>query len=198
MGPQWLLQLATVNRGSVIVAACAMRGNARQLVTPDTSQALAPCIVAMNEGHECLNSKVLDIPGVIQRANQEVVNIDKEINKLLEVIENLNKRRTRYMDRLLEAKRLYAIRKAELYEERRVEADRILRDEGFRNRILSRDGNQCRHCKSTQDLSIDHIVPIWSGGTNRESNLQVLCRPCNSRKGTRVEYSEPEFVVGTV
>lgn len=35
-------------------------------------------------------------------------------------------------------------------------------------------------------LSIDHIHPERHGGTLDEDNLQTLCRPCNSRKGSRV------------
>lgn len=45
----------------------------------------------------------------------------------------------------------------------------------------------CSWCGSPRDLTVDHIVPqaerpdlAWT-----ESNLQVLCRTCNSRKGTR-------------
>ena len=40
-------------------------------------------------------------------------------------------------------------------------------------------------CGAVDDLTIDHIVPRWAGGTNDLGNLQVLCRPCNSRKGIR-------------
>jgi hypothetical protein len=51
--------------------------------------------------------------------------------------------------------------------------------------ILERDGHYCRACGSTEDLTIDHIVPERLGGTLDPANLQVLCRTCNSRKGAR-------------
>ncbi len=40
-------------------------------------------------------------------------------------------------------------------------------------------------CGAADDLTVDHIVPRWAGGTKDLSNLQVLCRPCNSAKGIR-------------
>lgn len=32
---------------------------------------------------------------------------------------------------------------------------------------------------------VDHIVPLARGGPDTEENLQLLCRPCNLRKGAR-------------
>jgi len=53
--------------------------------------------------------------------------------------------------------------------------------------VMERDGARCQSCGSTADLAIDHkIVPWVEGGSSKDpSNLQVLCRSCNSRKGTR-------------
>ena len=52
-----------------------------------------------------------------------------------------------------------------------------------RREVLNRDRN-CRHCGSGNDLTLDHIVPYSKGGPDTVENLQVLCRPCNARKGT--------------
>lgn len=49
--------------------------------------------------------------------------------------------------------------------------------------VFRRDGYACVWCGSVSDLTVDHIHPVALGGTNDLSNLQTLCRPCNSRKG---------------
>jgi hypothetical protein len=49
--------------------------------------------------------------------------------------------------------------------------------------LAERDGYACQKCGTTKDLHIDHIVPVARGGTNDLSNLQFLCRSCNSAKG---------------
>lgn len=51
--------------------------------------------------------------------------------------------------------------------------------------IIKRDGFGCRHCGMVDDLSYDHITPKVKGGSNDIDNLQMLCKPCNSRKGAR-------------
>lgn len=44
---------------------------------------------------------------------------------------------------------------------------------------------QCRHCFTTENITIDHIKPLIKGGNNKLQNLQFLCQPCNSRKGVK-------------
>jgi len=46
---------------------------------------------------------------------------------------------------------------------------------------------KCEKCHTTEKLTIDHIIPISKGGTNDLSNLQLLCRSCNSRKRDKIE-----------
>ena len=38
---------------------------------------------------------------------------------------------------------------------------------------------QCAWCDATDDLVLDHIIPVMAGGTNRRANAQTLCRTCN-------------------
>jgi hypothetical protein len=62
-----------------------------------------------------------------------------------------------------------------------------------RERILLRDGSQCAYCGSTNNLQIDHIIPICRGGKENENNMQVLCRTCNLKKGKSINL-EPYFI----
>ena len=55
-----------------------------------------------------------------------------------------------------------------------------------RDEVFQRDGNECRRCGASEDLTLDHIHPWSIGGPDTPDNLQVLCRSCNSSKGDRV------------
>lgn len=51
--------------------------------------------------------------------------------------------------------------------------------------VMERDAYRCQHCGGHVDLCCDHIHPECFGGTATLSNLQTLCRSCNSKKGVR-------------
>lgn len=57
----------------------------------------------------------------------------------------------------------------------------------LRLEVYARDGFACLHCGTTERLSLDHIYPWSLGGPDTLENLQTLCRPCNSRKGAKVD-----------
>lgn len=50
-------------------------------------------------------------------------------------------------------------------------------------------GNRCAACRRKRTLTADHVVPLYHGGSDDISNIQPLCKPCNSRKGaTTIDY----------
>ena len=55
-------------------------------------------------------------------------------------------------------------------------------------------GMQCAYCGELAS-TIDHVMPLVRGGTNREGNLVPACRSCNSAKGPRTvtewKYGKP-------
>lgn len=53
----------------------------------------------------------------------------------------------------------------------------------MKQRIYERD-KVCQQCGTDKGpFQVDHIRPYSKGGWNEESNLQLLCAPCNARKG---------------
>lgn len=55
--------------------------------------------------------------------------------------------------------------------------------------VLSRHNGKCLSCGSTDDITMDHIIPVKRGGPNTKDNVQPLCRSCNSSKGTKtIDY----------
>ena len=58
-------------------------------------------------------------------------------------------------------------------------------DDEIKKQVRKRDGQRCLACGSTRMLEVDHIVPVYRGGSHDMDNLQTLCKVCNSRKATR-------------
>jgi hypothetical protein len=53
--------------------------------------------------------------------------------------------------------------------------------------ILRMYGGKCLRCSSTDRITMDHIRPLASLGSNWPHNLQPLCLSCNASKGARHE-----------
>jgi len=50
-------------------------------------------------------------------------------------------------------------------------------------RIYKAQRSKCACCKSKLiKYHVDHIIPLYLGGTNWPKNLQLLCPPCNQEK----------------
>jgi 5-methylcytosine-specific restriction endonuclease McrA len=56
----------------------------------------------------------------------------------------------------------------------------------LRRAVFERDGGRCVECGARFDLQYDHVIPVAFGGASTLENLQILCAPCNGRKGTRL------------
>lgn len=48
---------------------------------------------------------------------------------------------------------------------------------------------KCLRCGEVKPLTIDHIIPLSKGGLHTASNVQPLCKSCNSKKHTQsIDY----------
>lgn len=51
--------------------------------------------------------------------------------------------------------------------------------------VLRRDDFTCRYCRSKDhELTVDHVVPVALGGTDKPDNLVAACRDCNAGKSS--------------
>ena len=57
----------------------------------------------------------------------------------------------------------------------RLQRQRILR-------LWMNQGRSCAYCDAA-GTTVDHVVPLFRGGSNFEGNLVPACRPCNISKG---------------
>lgn len=73
------------------------------------------------------------------------------------------------------------------WRERQAPVSRAAIPADLRTLVYTRDGRSCQVCGTTEHLTLDHIHPKSLGGQDVLENLQTLCRPCNSRKGARIQ-----------
>lgn len=60
-------------------------------------------------------------------------------------------------------------------------------------RIKERDKHCCQFCGSNSQLDVHHIVYLSNWGTNQQSNLVTLCRPCHEAEhGREFDFGEPD------
>jgi 5-methylcytosine-specific restriction endonuclease McrA len=66
-----------------------------------------------------------------------------------------------------------------------------------RAKIKQRDCGLCQECKRCGCVTIgdvvDHIIPLWNGGSDEDDNKELLCNPCHDAKtaaeaGQRTAY----------
>jgi hypothetical protein len=79
-------------------------------------------------------------------------------------------------------KELLAKRIDRTYESLRKLANRVIRNQPIRRAVFERDGYKCKHCGTSEFLSVDHITPVRRNGNNSLDNFQTLCIRCNATK----------------
>lgn len=71
-----------------------------------------------------------------------------------------------------------------------------------RENIKQRDCGLCQACKrmgrATPGAVVDHIIPLWAGGSDEDGNKQLLCTPCHDAKtaqeaATRASGGSPSW-----
>lgn len=75
-----------------------------------------------------------------------------------------------------------------------------------RRAVIERDGKKCTVCGKTvvvksgksrrskdplNHLTLDHIVPLSTGGTSEFDNLRVCCRRCNMKRNSAPPPAPP-------
>ena len=60
-----------------------------------------------------------------------------------------------------------------------------------KKRVAAEQKWRCATCKQLLDetYELDHIKPLFKGGTNAESNLQALCKRCHAMKSAMEQMS---------
>jgi len=60
-----------------------------------------------------------------------------------------------------------------------------------RNEVIERDGKQCSNCRSwSRQLHLHHIKPLSKGGSNKLTNLKLLCEDCHSTEHGGRNFSD--------
>jgi len=49
--------------------------------------------------------------------------------------------------------------------------------------LLCKYGSKCLRCDAPGELTRDHVIPLYMGGSDAIDNIQPLCHRCNSAKG---------------
>lgn len=55
--------------------------------------------------------------------------------------------------------------------------------------------DKCFYCEATEELVLDHIIPVMSGGKRTRANAQTLCGPCNRWK---VKFVDKPYHLATL
>lgn len=106
--------------------------------------------------------------------------------KFLERIGSTHKRKKEVVvQRIL--KRVNGVRASLVTRSKKYEVECKATIEDLRELIYEAYGTPCKYCgrlMTIRNLVMDHTIPISKGGTSNKENLQIICKPCNTMKGS--------------
>ena len=79
------------------------------------------------------------------------------------------------------------VQKVDYYSSQEI-AKRVPVRKWYGEKLFVAQHGMCGMCKEHEkykNMDVDHIKPISKGGTNSLDNLQLLCRQCNAKKGSK-------------
>ncbi|MDE2811646.1 MAG: DNA methyltransferase [Gemmatimonadota bacterium] len=91
-------------------------------------------------------------------------------------------------DRIAEDRGLWGGANALLEPPKRTDMGTLPNYRTHRHRLYGEQEGVCNGCETHfpfRVMDVDHILPRSKGGTDHESNLQLLCSGCNRSKGNR-------------
>lgn len=69
------------------------------------------------------------------------------------------------------------------------------RKSDIRKYIFNRDNCRCVYCGTSDNLTIDHLLPKTMNGTNSVINLVTCCSKCNTRKSNKLVRSNHVYTM---
>lgn len=125
--------------------------------------------------------------------NYERRNKEKRIDIQRRYRENHSKRHKEYYkanrERVLKKTRAYCQTPQGKFVRQRIQAKRRAHLAGnhsypySQDEVMARFDYKCAYCQASNNLSLDHFIPISKGGPDCLSNVIPSCQSCNSSKG---------------
>jgi len=109
---------------------------------------------------------VFKIVSIFAKPNEDIADIEKKIQTIRRNVDQLTTRIRSLIDTSVSIYDYFLTYPPDWDERRR--------------QVEERDGNQCSKCPNRIHLHLHHIKPLSIGGSNKISNLELLCRDCHS------------------
>lgn len=128
-------------------------------------------------------AKRLEEVRIYQAKNKELIS-ERRRRRRLERREEINARQRRYYHKH-KGNKSWLVRSRNRKDKMRASGGHVSTADW--QSVLDHFDGKCARCGSTDNIHMDHVVPISRGGQHSPSNIQPLCRTCNLQKYTRTE-----------